>query len=131
MSKNVNPIVFLTKKTWQYSEGNRKNVVLFMVMSLLANISNLFEPLIIAVVLNTMQLEGITRVCRVANETAEVTTQLLGLLKDYPTRGKQVHDANIVATMLAYDIDTLLTLNVDDFKRFEDKITLVSLESEI
>ena len=31
-----------------------------------------------------------------------------------------------LATMLAHEIDTLLTLNVDDLKRFEDKITLVS-----
>ena len=49
---------------------------------------------------------------------------------EYPTLGKQVHDANIVATMLAHGIDMLLTLNVDDFKRFEDKITLISLEEK-
>ena len=36
------------------------------------------------------------------------------------------HDANLVATMLAYGIDTLLTFNIDDFKRFGDKIKLVS-----
>jgi len=37
-----------------------------------------------------------------------------------------VHDANIVATMLTYGIDTLLTLNIDDFKRFADKIMLLN-----
>jgi predicted nucleic acid-binding protein len=74
----------------------------------------------------TGQLNNITSICYVADETDIVTTNLLGLLKDYPTAGKQVHDANIVATMLAYDINTLLTLNIDDFKRFEDKITLIS-----
>ena len=82
------------------------------------------EPLSIDTVLK--QLEGIMRVCRVANETADVTAQLLDLLKNYPTRGKQVHDANVVATMLVYGIDTLLTVNVEDVRRFEDRIKLIS-----
>jgi hypothetical protein len=34
------------------------------------------------------------------------------------TRGKQVHDANIVATLLAYGVRTLLTDNVSDFARW-------------
>ena len=64
----------------------------------------------------------------VADETAAVREKLLELLRDHPTAGKQVHDANIVATMLVYGIDTLLTLNIDDLKRFSDKINLVSVE---
>lgn len=86
------------------------------------------EPLTIQTVLH--QVQGIMKVCYVADDTRDVTTNLMMLLKDYPTLGKQVHDANIVATMLAYDIDTLLTLNVDDLKRFEDKIQIVSLQDE-
>jgi predicted nucleic acid-binding protein len=65
---------------------------------------------------------------QIADETRVVREHLLSLLRDYPTAGKQVHDANIVATMLAYDIDTLLTLNVADLKRFTDKIRIISLE---
>lgn len=61
MAFKDNPIVFLTRKMWQYSEGNRKSVILFMAMSLLANIFALFEPLIIAKVLNIVQTEGVTR----------------------------------------------------------------------
>lgn len=71
-------------------------------------------------------LGQITRVCAVLDDTATVTAHLLTLLKTYPTGGKQVHDANIVATMLAFEIDTLLTLNTEDFQRFADKITLIS-----
>ena len=41
--------------------------------------------------------------------------------------GKQIHDANIVATMLAYNIPCLLTHNVKDFKRFEGIIEIVSI----
>ena len=84
------------------------------------------EPLTIEQVIH--QLNTIQPSFQIADETSAVRGQLLKLLRAYPTLGKQVHDANIVATMLAYGIDTLLTLNVDDFKRFEDKITLISLE---
>jgi predicted nucleic acid-binding protein len=76
----------------------------------------------------SQHLQQITRICAVLDETEFVTQHLMTLIKDYPTRGKQIHDANIVATMLAYEIDTLLTLNVDDLKRFEDKIKIVSTD---
>jgi predicted nucleic acid-binding protein len=74
------------------------------------------------------KLRTIRVLFRIADETEEVTTQLLALMKTYPTGGKQVHDANIVATMLVNGIDTLLTTNVEDMKRFADRITLLSLE---
>lgn len=73
------------------------------------------------------QMEVIESLFRTADETRAVTDQLLALLKTYPTRGKQIHDANIVATMLVYGIDTLLTINTDDMKRFEPKIRLIPL----
>jgi predicted nucleic acid-binding protein len=39
-------------------------------------------------------------------------------------KGKQIHDANVVATMLANDVTRLATFNRADFQRFEDEITL-------
>lgn len=64
---------------------------------------------------------------QIADETEAVTDQLVALLKEFPTGGKQIHDANIIATMLVYGIDTLLTQNIDDMKRFSSKIKLISL----
>lgn len=72
------------------------------------------------------QINQIKTLFRVADETEQTTSQLLQLLQDYPTVGKQIHDANIVATMLVYGIDTLLTINLDNLKRFASKITLIS-----
>lgn len=86
----------------------------------------LAEPLTIEQVVH--EIEAMKPLFQIADETAAVRDKLLELLQQYPTQGKQVHDANIVATMLAYEIDTLLTLNVDDLKRFEGKIRIVSLE---
>ena len=55
---------------------------------------------------------------QVADDTASVTVRLIKLMGDFKIGGKQVHDANIVATMLAYNIPCLLTHNVKDFERF-------------
>lgn len=86
----------------------------------------LAEPLTIEQVVH--EIEAMKPLFQIADETVAVRDKLLELLQQYPTQGKQVHDANLVATMIAYEIDTLLTLNVDDLKRFEDKIKIVSLE---
>ena len=54
-----------------------------------------------------------------------VTDLLLDLCGRVPVGGKQIHDANIVATMLAYGERRLLTLNIADFRRYEERIELV------
>nr|VFJ95255.1 MAG: Predicted nucleic acid-binding protein, contains PIN domain [Candidatus Kentron sp. LFY] len=61
---------------------------------------------------------------QVANDTAAVTSQLIELMEDFQIGGKQVHDANIIATMLAYDIPSLLTHNIKDFERFGEVIKI-------
>ncbi len=66
---------------------------------------------------------------RVAEDSPRVTEQLLALMEQIAMGGKQVHDANIVATMLAYGIPSLLTHNTDDFVRFSGYITVLSLEA--
>lgn len=63
----------------------------------------------------------------VLEETICTRQNLLNLLGRFTTGGKQVHDANIVATMQQYGITQLLTNNVDDFKRFDSLITLIPL----
>jgi predicted nucleic acid-binding protein len=65
---------------------------------------------------------------RIAEDDATVTAHLLALVQRFPTGGKQVHDANIVATMLAYGIPSLLTNNTDDFVRFSGMITILPLQ---
>lgn len=73
------------------------------------------------------QVEIIESLFQIADDTAQTTRQLVALLKDYAIGGKQIHDANIVATMLIYEIDRLLTHNIKDFRRFESQITLIPL----
>ena len=61
----------------------------------------------------------------VAEDGPEVFAELRRLLIRVPIAGKQVHDANILATMLAHGITRLLTFNAADFRRFGSLIELV------
>ncbi len=54
-----------------------------------------------------------------------VTRSLMELCREVPTRGRQIHDANIVATMLAHGESRLLTFNPSDFLRYGDRVELV------
>ena len=54
-----------------------------------------------------------------------VTDRLLALCREVPVGGRQIHDANIVATMLAHGERRLLTFNAADFRRYGDRIELV------
>ena len=51
-------------------------------------------------------------------EDARVRDALFTLLRAVPCLGKQVHDANITATMVAHGVRRLVTLNPADFTRF-------------
>ena len=64
----------------------------------------------------------------VADEFAAVTERLIALTAEVPISGKQVHDANMVATLLAYGIPTLVTHNTRDFVRFGKHIRFESIE---
>ena len=63
---------------------------------------------------------------QIADETEEVTEILVRLIKAHDIKGKKIHDANIVAAMMANSIQTLFTFNTDDFKRFKN-IELISI----
>ncbi|BAU57052.1 PIN domain-containing protein [Halorhodospira halochloris] len=63
----------------------------------------------------------------VADDTGAVAEHLQALMTDFSIGGKQVHDANIVATMMAVGVPALLTHNVTDFKRFENYISIESI----
>jgi predicted nucleic acid-binding protein len=65
-----------------------------------------------------------------AGDTAAVTDALLDLITQVKIGGRQIHDANIVATMLAYGIPYLWTHNTQDFARFGNQITVIPLVTE-
>jgi predicted nucleic acid-binding protein len=52
-------------------------------------------------------------------ENDAVYTQFIRLVSKYSVAGKQVHDARLIAMMLAWQVDSVLTLNDRDFRRYE------------
>ncbi|MDP2308751.1 MAG: PIN domain-containing protein [Pseudomonadota bacterium] len=66
---------------------------------------------------------------RFLEEDAGVKDTLLRLLDSAPCLGKQIHDANIAATMIAHGIPRLMTLNPSDFRRFGEWIEVVGVRS--
>ena len=58
-------------------------------------------------------------------DTNRLVSEKLGeLVQRFSVKGRQVHDANIAATMLTHGLQDLLTHNVVDFARFSPLITV-------
>jgi predicted nucleic acid-binding protein len=68
------------------------------------------------------------RAFKVLPEDIATAKKLDELVQKYRVSGKQVHDANIVATMVVHGIQSILTHNMNDFKRYEGLIKIVPLE---
>ena len=52
-------------------------------------------------------------------DTQEVIENWLELVTQHDVKGKQVHDARLVAAMQTYNVDSLLTLNIK-FERYSE-----------
>ncbi len=63
-------------------------------------------------------------------EDEAVRDALLHLLETVPCSGKQVHDANIAATMIAHGVGLLVTLNPRDFERFAPSIRVTGVHEK-
>lgn len=73
-------------------------------------------------------LEDVSRLMdsfEVLEDGPMVMDSLMTLCREVPVGGRQIHDANIVATMLAHGERRLLTFNVEDFLRYGDRIVLI------
>jgi predicted nucleic acid-binding protein len=64
---------------------------------------------------------------RFLEETRAVSARLRQIVLSLACTGKQVHDANVVATVLSHGVDRIVTENVDDFRRFEELVDLFAL----
>ncbi len=62
----------------------------------------------------------------IIDDRPPVFDRLLELLAAHPGGGKQVHDANLVATMLSSGITRVLTYNGSDLRRFGGLIEIIA-----
>ena len=76
----------------------------------------------LATIADVLELD---RAFAVLEDGPTVTAILLELCRDVPVGGRQVHDANILATTLAPGERRLLTFNDGGFVRFAPRIEVV------
>ena len=77
-------------------------------------------------------LEDIRRLIsslEILEDGPQVTEVLTALCREAQVAGRQVHDANIAATMLAHSERRLLTFNARDFRRYGDLLEMVDVET--
>lgn len=77
------------------------------------------------------QVEDFRKSFHILADSPAVLTKLLELVRKISIGGKQVHDTNIVATMLIHDIEELLTNNITDFERYSACIRVIPLIESI
>lgn len=70
-------------------------------------------------------VDRLTSNFEILEDGPDVTQSLLALCREVAVGGRQIHDANIVATMLAHGERRLMTFNTADFRRYGDRIELV------
>ena len=70
-------------------------------------------------------IDGFVRRFAIIEDGQAVWDELIKLTRSFAFGGKQVHDVNIVATMLAHGETRLLTFNAGDFRRFGSLIEVV------
>jgi len=66
---------------------------------------------------------------RLLSETEQSWDRLRGLVASYRCSGKQIHDANLVATALASGVTKLVTANAADFSRFSPEMEVIDLST--
>ena len=71
-----------------------------------------------------LKLNGLLSALRVLRDERSIYERWQQVVADHEVKGKQVHDARLVAAMLRHDISHLLTFNATDFARYAE-ITVV------
>ena len=74
-------------------------------------------------------IEWLHSTFEILEDGKHVADLLVALFREFCFAGKQIHDANIAATMLANGEQRLLTFNAKDFSRFSERIELVAIET--
>ena len=74
-------------------------------------------------------LQAFSTRLKLLEESLAVSLRLRQLIGHIPCLGKQIHDANLVATAQVFKLDGLVTENIEDFRRFENLMVIIDLSS--
>ena len=65
-------------------------------------------------------IDDLLNLFRLLPDEQPIFTTWRELIKHFAVRGKQAHDARLVAAMRNHEIETILTCNAKDFQRYND-----------
>jgi len=71
-----------------------------------------------------LEIARIEKMFRVLDDLASVYKRWKDLVTSHSVRGRQAHDARLVALMLEHEIGHILTFNVDDFTRYSEIVAV-------
>ncbi len=91
----------------------------------LATVTRTYWPVPIPIRQTVSDVNELSGLVNVFEDGPDVTDILLDLCRHVPVAGRRIHDANIVATMLAHGERRLLTFNTSDFIGYGDRMELV------
>lgn len=66
------------------------------------------------------EVSRLKTIFQILPDTPAIFAEWEVLVTRHGVKGKEVHDARIVAAMLAHKVQNLLTFNTDDFKRYTE-----------
>lgn len=72
----------------------------------------------------THEMALLKQLFAIKTSSPSVLTAWENLVVKYQVKGKQGHDARLVAAMITYKITYLLTFNVEDFTRFSEIVAV-------
>ncbi len=75
-----------------------------------------------------VELDNLQEIFTLFPENAKIFDEWKTLVTKHQVSGKPSHDARIVAAMKAHKIDKILTLNPQDFKRYNEIISITPQE---
>ncbi len=84
------------------------------------------SPAPLPAALAVADVRRLTEIYIVLEDGPDVSELLFDMLPRVAAGGKQIHDANLVATMRAHRVRHLMTFNVDDFRRYAGIIDIVT-----
>ena len=88
-------------------------------------IADLFFPENSAHEIALDDMEGLVATFEILEDVPVETDRLVSPCRGVPVGGRRIHDANIVAIMLARGGSRLLMLNPSDIRRYVNRIELV------
>lgn len=71
-----------------------------------------------------MEIDRLKEIFILLPDTKEAYIQWEHLVTTYKVKGVNVHDAKLVASMLANDLQKIITFNTDDFQRYKEITTV-------